>query len=89
MKLRELWNDWLMDKVREREEGDYVTDDEETGQKKVKPPSKEEVVGWIEDAWNSISENVVVHAFKCTGISNSMDGDEDDLNTVDLNRPII
>ncbi|KAG0429613.1 hypothetical protein HPB47_023439 [Ixodes persulcatus] len=36
------------------------------------------VLGWILSAWSSVSTDVVSRSFKVTGISNSLDGAEDD-----------
>ncbi|KAG0439737.1 hypothetical protein HPB47_016544, partial [Ixodes persulcatus] len=36
------------------------------------------VLSWIPSAWSSVSMDVVSRSFKLTGISNSLDGAEDD-----------
>jgi hypothetical protein len=70
----------------------YNTDEEANGKRKSKKgnkaPTKQDIVSWVEKAWYSISAATVVKSFKCTGIANALDGSEDDLITVDLNRPV-
>lgn len=36
------------------------------------------IVGWILEAWSEIPGNMIICSFKKTGISNSLDGTEDD-----------
>ena len=33
---------------------------------------------WVKEAWESLSVDIVIKSFKKTGISNEMDGTEDD-----------
>ncbi|MEW8546413.1 MAG: hypothetical protein AB2693_23085, partial [Candidatus Thiodiazotropha sp.] len=33
---------------------------------------------WVKEAWESLSINIIVRSFKRTGISNQMDGTEDE-----------
>jgi hypothetical protein len=37
-----------------------------------------DVCGWVKRAWESISDNIIVYSFKKCGISNALDGSEDD-----------
>ena len=46
------------------------------GKKKV--PSRNLVLGWIKAAWAEIPEEMVRKSFKTCGISNALDGTEDD-----------
>jgi len=54
--------------------------------KKICPPSKQQIVEWVEQSWYETTAEVVKRSFLSTGIANSLDGSEDELNTVDLNR---
>ena len=37
-----------------------------------------DVCRWVKCAWESISDNIIVYFFKKCGISNALDGSEDD-----------
>ena len=45
---------------------------------KKRAPSKELVLQWIHKAWQEIPADLVANSFKSCGISNAMDGTEDD-----------
>lgn len=45
---------------------------------KIRRPSVEVLCSWIVEAWSGISDELVVKSFKKTGISNALDGTEDD-----------
>uniref|UniRef100_A0A023GJZ4 Putative tigger transposase n=1 Tax=Amblyomma triste TaxID=251400 RepID=A0A023GJZ4_AMBTT len=45
---------------------------------KIRRPSVEMLCSWITEAWSSIPDEVVAKSFKKTGISNALDGTEDD-----------
>lgn len=51
---------------------------EQTPTGRLKRASLATVLGWILSAWSSISTDIVCQSFKVTGISNSLDGTEDD-----------
>ncbi|KAH8032197.1 hypothetical protein HPB51_023832 [Rhipicephalus microplus] len=51
---------------------------EQTPTGRLKRAPLEAVLGWVLSAWNSVSTDVVTGSFKVTGISNSLDGAEDD-----------
>ena len=38
-----------------------------------------DVCGWVKRSWENISENIIIRSFKKCGISNDLDGLEDDL----------
>ena len=44
----------------------------------LKHPSLVTVVEWVKDAWNSVPCDMVIKSFKKCGVSNAMDGTEDD-----------
>ncbi|KAG0418498.1 hypothetical protein HPB47_004846 [Ixodes persulcatus] len=46
---------------------------------RLKRASLVEVCDWILKAWGAVSFNIVEKSFKVTGISNKLDGTEDDL----------
>jgi len=45
---------------------------------KKRAPSKELVLQWIQKAWQEIPADLIVNSFKCCGISNALDGTEDE-----------
>ena len=45
---------------------------------KKKAPSRNLVLRWVHGAWREIPVEMVVKSFKTCGISNSLDGTEDD-----------
>ena len=45
----------------------------------LKRPSLVTVVEWVKDAWNSVACDMVIKSFKKCGVSNAMDGTEDDM----------
>ena len=45
---------------------------------KKRAPSKELVLQWIHKAWQEIPADLVANSFKSCGISNAMDGTEDE-----------
>ena len=49
-----------------------------TPAEKMRRPSLQLIVEWIEKSWDAIKVDTVTHSFKKCGISNSLDGDEDD-----------
>lgn len=45
---------------------------------KKRAPSKELVLQWIQKAWQEIPADLIANSFKCCGISNALDGTEDE-----------
>ena len=45
---------------------------------KKRAPSKELVLQWVNKAWQEIPAELVIRSFKSCGISNALDGTEDD-----------
>ena len=45
---------------------------------KKKAPSRNQVLRWIKQSWNEIAEEMVSRSFKTCGISNGLDGTEDE-----------
>lgn len=66
--IRKSWTDWMLNGEKELTKGGSL-----------KRPSLPLVVGWVKNAWDSIKPEMVVKSFKKCGISNAMDGTEDDM----------
>lgn len=67
VEFRRQYSEWIAN-------GDH--DETPTGRLKRAPLAT--VLGWILTAWNSVSTDIVSRSFKVTGISNDLDGTEDD-----------
>lgn len=67
-RVRCLYNEWM-------QEGDHAL----TPTGRLKRASLSQLVGWILDAWHGIPDTMVVRSFQKCGISNALDGSEDDL----------
>lgn len=67
VEFRRLYTEWMASGSHEQTP---------TGRLKRAPLAA--VLGWVLSAWNSVSTDVVTRSFKVTGISNSLDGAEDD-----------
>ena len=79
--IRESWAAWM--------KGDAAR----TVHGNLKQPSRNQVIAWVSKAWNDLNVDVLVKAFLVCGISNAMDGSEDDLvdddvPQVDINAEI-
>src|SRR6266513_936586 len=46
---------------------------------KIKRPSYSLVANWVKESWDSMDINMIRNSFKCCGISNDMNGSEDNL----------
>ncbi len=66
--MRRNYNDWMAESVKEL-----------TPAGKIRRPSYETVVNWIDASWNAVDNGLIQRSFKCCGISNSWDGTEDEL----------
>ena len=73
--LQKLWNTWM------------VSGEEFTKSGAMKRPGLSLVVQWVKEAWESISDDIIIRSFKKCGISNAMDGTEDDILHEDLMAP--
>ncbi|GES73260.1 pogo transposable element with KRAB domain [Rhizophagus clarus] len=67
-KVRRLYNNWMKDAIK-----DY------TPSGKIKRPTYSLVANWIKESWDSMDTNMIKRSFKCCGVSNSLDGSEDNL----------
>jgi hypothetical protein len=52
---------------------------EKTSGGNLKKPSLATVTGWVKDAWKAIPDSMISRAFLKTGISNHLDGTQDDI----------
>ena len=65
--MRELWNDWMLN-------GEKTL----TKAGNLKRPDLGTVCSWVVKAWDKIPADMVIRSFLKCGISNSMDGTQDD-----------
>ena len=66
--IQEKWEDWLMC-------GEHTY----TPGGRMRKPTIKLMLKWISDAWENLLETIIIKSFKKTGISNELDGTEDDL----------
>ncbi len=52
----------------------------------MKQPTRQHVINWVSEAWADIPEEIIVKAFLRCGISNKLDGSEDDEIRDDIPR---
>ena len=64
--MQEEWTKWMQD-----------ADSNLTPTGKVRKPTLGEVCSWVIKAWNGVKPEVIIKSFKKCGISNAMDGTED------------
>ncbi|EXX73263.1 hypothetical protein RIR_jg12104.t1 [Rhizophagus irregularis DAOM 181602=DAOM 197198] len=67
-KMRHLYDHWMNEAIKEY-----------TPSGKIKRPSYSLVANWVKESWDAIDTNLIIRSFKCCGVSNAMDGTEDDL----------
>src|SRR6266498_2338642 len=65
--MRKNYNEWMSESLKEL-----------TPAGRIKRPSYETVVDWVNRSWNAIDIGLIQRSFKCCGISNKRDGTEDD-----------
>ena len=66
--VRKRWMEWMADGIHEF-----------TASGRQKKPSEELILSWIAAAWNDIPAEMVESSFLKCGITNNLDGSEDDL----------
>ncbi len=66
--MRHLYNNWMNEAIK-----DY------TPSGRIKRPSYSLVASWVKESWDSIDSDMIRRSFKCCGISNNLDGKEDNL----------
>ena len=71
-RVREHWQEWMRQ------------DRPKTPSGNLKQPTRQDVIDWVSEAWTSIKKDTLVHSFLVCGISNALDGSQDDLVSSDL-----
>ena len=66
VRLRDQWVRWMQQGQR-------------TAQGNLKKPDRQDVINWVSFSWESVCDEVIEKSFKITGISNRLDGSEDNL----------
>ena len=74
--VRKNWISWMGSDQVERTAGGNL-----------KKPGLSTVVTWVKEAWDSLPDSMVSRSFLKTGISNRMDGSEDDMLWEDSECP--
>jgi hypothetical protein len=74
--VRELWENWTRETMNNLEASGKDL--------RLPRPSKQKIVEWIDIAWKRIPNDLIKKSFLQNGISNALDGSEDDLCTVKL-----
>jgi len=64
--MRRQWTRW------------FETHDERTPAGNLRQPSRQQVINWVSQAWRDIPEDMIRRAFLRCGISNALDGTQDD-----------
>ena len=50
----------------------------------LKQPTRQDPINWVSAAWDSIKQDTIIRSFLVCGISNALDGSEDDLASSDV-----
>jgi hypothetical protein len=50
-----------------------------TSSGKIKRPSYSLVANWVKESWDAVDSNMIKRSFKCCGVSNATNGEEDSL----------
>ena len=50
---------------------------------RIKKPSYSLGANWVKDSWDAIDPNIIKRSFKCCGISNDINGLEDNLSKLE------
>ncbi|CAG8756352.1 14884_t:CDS:1 [Gigaspora rosea] len=66
--MRKHYNEWMAESIKQL-----------TPTGKIKRPSYETVVNWINTSWNAVDVGLIQRSFKCCGISNDRNESEDEL----------
>ena len=70
--MREHWEKWMRQ------------DRPTTAAGNLKQPTRQDAINWVSQAWDSIGTETIVKSFLVCGISNSLDGAQDDLVSDDI-----
>ena len=66
------WQEWMRQ------------DQAKTTFRNLKQPTRQDAINWVSKALDSISPDTLIRSFKGCGISNALDGTEDDMVSDDL-----
>ena len=70
--MRASWQEWMRQDRAKTKSGN------------LKQPTRQDAINWVSKAWYSISPDTLIKSFKVCGISNALDGTEDDMVSDDL-----
>lgn len=70
------WIKPFKDQLREHWKA-FMRKTEKTKKGNTKSPSRQDVLRWVSEAWECVSEDLIRRSFKKCGISNALDGSED------------
>ena len=70
--IRASWQEWMRQ------------DKAKTKMGNLKQPTHQDAIDWVSKAWESIRLDTIIHSFLVCGISNALDGSEDDLVSDDV-----
>ncbi|CAL4062438.1 unnamed protein product, partial [Meganyctiphanes norvegica] len=65
--MKDEWNKWMM-----------LEDFDVTATGRRKRPTIAQVCQWVKKSWDQVKEEIIIKSFKKCGISNALDGTEDD-----------
>lgn len=70
--MRQSWQEWM------------CQDRSKTKQGNLKQPTRQDAIDWVSKAWDSISQETIINSFLVCGISNALDGSEDEYVSDDV-----
>ena len=70
--MRASWQEWMQQDRAKTKKGN------------LKQPSHQDAINWVSKAWDSIKLETLTNSFLVYGISNALDGSQDDLVSDDL-----
>ena len=70
--MRASWQEWMRQDRAKTKKGN------------LKQPSRQDAINWVFKAWESIKLQTLTHSFLVCGISNALEGSQDDLVSDDL-----
>lgn len=68
-RIRDSWSEWMRSPRAKTKQGN------------LKQPTRQDVINWASRAWQEIRPELLIHSFLVCGISNALDGTEDDLTS--------
>ena len=70
--MRSSWEEWMRQ------------DRAKTAAGNLKQPTRQDAINWVSKAWSSITSDTLKRSFLVCGISNALDGTQDDMVSDDL-----